>query len=480
MLERIKMFDQKKSTNIPSNNNKKRISKNNIETPDKNIAKINHIKISDKNNTNIKTSHNQEFESDYLINEIHRNKFIESPISSFSNNNNSYVRQSIKRQSFLKKHKDNNNINSSLFPNTTKESKNPKQNKSIDKNSFIYKKFINNLKLGIRNNNEKDLGGGENTKKNKNKKKKIILGNFLNQFVNKIKPQEEPNIKNKNISIIHNNAIKYNISNNINIFIEANKKQNHEIKEDNKDKYNEDIIKLKKELDIKENKIKELSNIIESQKIKIKENEKLTEEIQYLKNLLKQINNSDDDSDKKEEDNKAKDTIKNPSINIENNKYNNLITYNINKNNNYNIINSQINNLDELNIKKNNIEEPIITNTQIPKKEKEKENEKNEEKEKERAKKATRAFERFKRAHKSMDLSDKDKGNILKSEKISIIAKMLEGHIPGPEETQNIKREKSVEVCHNNNEDNEMANIISNQPVINKKKKKMNSFSSDD
>ena len=79
-----------------------------------------------------------------------------------------------------------------------------------------------------------------------------------------------------------------------------------------------------------------------------------------------------------------------------------------------------------------------------------------------------------------MDLSDKDKGNILKSEKISIIAKMLEGHIPGPEETQNIKREKSVEVCHNNNEDKEMANIISNQPVINKKKKKMNSFSSDD
>ena len=57
---------------------------------------------------------------------------------------------------------------------------------------------------------------------------------------------------------------------------------------------------------------------------------------------------------------------------------------------------------------------------------------------------------------------------------------MLEGHIPGPEDNQNLKREKSVEVSHNNSEDKEIINIISNQPVINKKKKKMNSFSSDD
>ena len=56
---------------------------------------------------------------------------------------------------------------------------------------------------------------------------------------------------------------------------------------------------------------------------------------------------------------------------------------------------------------------------------------------------------------------------------------MLEGHITRPEENkQNIKREKSVEICHNNNEDSEMINIINNQP--NKKKKKMKRFSSDD
>ena len=330
MLERIKMFDQKKSTNIPSNNNnKKRISKNNIETPDKNISKKDYIKINDKNNTNIKTSYSQELEKDYLLNEIHKNKFIESPISSFSNNNNSYARQSIKRQSFLKKNKDNNNT-SSNFTHIIKENKILNQNKSIGKNSFTYKKFVNNLKLGIRNNNEKDLDKNENTKKNK-KKKKIILGNFLNQFVNKTKPQDESNNKNKNISISKfDNTIQYSIGNNISIFIEANKKQNNEIKEKDinkdkdKDKYNEEIIKLKKELDIKENKIKELLDLIESQKIIIKENEKLKEENQYLKNVMKNINLTDSDSDNinKKEDNKAQDNTKN-SINIENNKFNN-------------------------------------------------------------------------------------------------------------------------------------------------------------
>ena len=71
------MFDQKKSGNMTSsnNNNKKRISKNKIETPDKNITKKDYIKIIDKNNTHIKSSQSQEFEPDYLLSEVQKNKF---------------------------------------------------------------------------------------------------------------------------------------------------------------------------------------------------------------------------------------------------------------------------------------------------------------------------------------------------------------------------------------------------------------------
>ena len=271
----------------------------------------------------------------------------------------------------------------------------------------------------------------------------------------------------------------------MNIYIQGNKQK---IIPQNNNEDKKEIIKYKKELEIKENKIKELSEIIEKQNKLYQENVKLKEEIEQLKNKLNHLENNNN----KTTDKTKQEKIKN-FINIENNKFNNLITYNINKNNNYNIINSQINNLEDLKVTKSPEKEPKmpivsivpkVNNPQPQKKENEKINEKeinNKElnnKGEERAKKATRAFERFKRANRSIDLTNVDKGNILKSDKISDIAKMLEGHI-GIE--PNRKRDKSVEVIHKHENENneEMVNLINNQPIVNKKKKKMNSFSFD-
>ena len=310
----------------------------------------------------------------------------------------------------------------------------------------------------------------------------MILGNFLNQFINKPQnPELNKNTINSKESTLINPEKKPNQFLvckliHMNIYIEG--KNQNIITQNNNEEKNE-IIKYKEDLEIKENKIKELSEIIEKQNIILKENSKLKEEIERLKNML---NHLDNNNNNKVIEITNQKNIQN-SINIDNNKYNNLITYNINKNNNYNIINSQINNLDDLNLNKTPKKEPVvpveptINNSQPIKKEIDKEKEKEiNNKEAEKAKKASRAFERFKRANKSIDLSNNDKGNMLKSDKISIIAKMLEGHL---ENEQNKNRDKSVEVIHKDNNNEEIVNLINNQPVVNKKKKKMQSFSFD-
>ena len=150
---------------------------------------------------------------------------------------------------------------------------------------------------------------------------------------------------------------------------------------------------------------------------------------------------------------------------------NNLITYNINKNNNYNIINSEINNFNNFvqNQNINNIK-PIEDNKREPLKEKENEQERKARKER----KASVAFERFKR----MNRMNTAESEVQKSDKISGMAKMLENHIGGP------RRENSVDVGEirnniNNDFNNDIVNIIDSQPVVNKKKKKMRSFSYD-
>ena len=263
MLERIKIFEQKNSSYQPSVNINPNKSKNNIQTPMKNLikkelpktTKNNQINSKENDNiyTNIKNTNNQELGTDYL-NEIHNNKFLDNSENCF-NNSNSYVRQSIKRKSFLKNNKNNININS-IFSINSKKNK----NKSTDKNNNIYSLFVNNLKLGLKNNNEIDKN--ENIKKNKPKKKKMILGNFLNQFVNKSRNLElnKNSINNKELisTITEKKANQYNICKliHMNIYIDG-KKENILAQNKNEDK--NEIIKYKKELEIKENKIKELS-----------------------------------------------------------------------------------------------------------------------------------------------------------------------------------------------------------------------------
>ena len=222
---------------------------------------------------------------------------------------------------------------------------------------------------------------------------------------------------------------------------------------------------MKKELELKEKKIKELYKALEKQNNIIKENEKLREEIINLKLNINKNNNS---TNKDNEENISKHPI-----DYDKSKYNNnLITYNINKNNNYNIINANMYNLDDLkymNNRNNNIsdikkiqEKVALANSQDVKKEKEIE----------REKKEKRALERF-RKNRSVDLSYNPKeGNLVKSEKITEFAKLLEGHLGG------INRGKSAEINDKNiyndivieNKTSEMVNIISNKPVVNKKR----------
>ena len=74
----------------------------------------------------------------------------------------------------------------------------------------------------------------------------------------------------------------------MNIYIEG-KKQNIIIQNNNEDK--NEIIKYKEELEIKENKIKELFEIIEKQNIISQENSILKVEIERLKNILNHLDN---------------------------------------------------------------------------------------------------------------------------------------------------------------------------------------------
>ena len=146
---------------------------------------------------------------------------------------------------------------------------------------------------------------------------------------------------------------------------------------------------------------------------------------------------------------------------------NDNINENENENNN---INNNINKFNNIKDNKNINEEKIIINTSYEPKKEEINNKKSE-----KEKKASRAFERFKRVNKSADTGVKP-GAAKKSDRISGMAKMLENHMGNKENQEdNILNKKE-----NNNQFNEdIINIINDQPIINKKKKKVKSFSFD-
>ena len=456
MIERIKLFEQKNKNSQQTN------SRNSIEKPNKKII-----------NT-----------------EVHKSKYVDD-----SETSNSYVNQTIKKKSFIKMNNNENNtsllqILKSKINDTIKNT-----NRSAEKGNLIYKNFVKNLKMNI-NGKEYNEIDKNYTNRKRIKNKKSVFGDFLNKFINKSQIQTEKISNNTQILIINNNDTNVNKLhyfknlnkiNNINIYLESSKK--HEISIDNNNNNNQDnneLILLKKELQLKENTIKELYKSLQRQNYIIQENEKLKEEIANLKSILNRGNNSNNNNNAIKDNNINDNVIKSGNCKINN--YNNLITYNINKNNNYNIINSKIDNLDNLNninnLNKNNINNintikiekdvPPSINTQVDRKNVI---------ENEKTKKANRAFQRFKK-NRSIDITTKEskerQNNLLKSDKISMFAKMLEGRIGSG------ARERSMDVCEKNrngiiieDDNNEILDIINNQPVINKKKKKLRRFSID-
>ena len=400
--------------------------------------------------------------------------------------------------------KHNNPFSSIIFNNFSKDNNIQINLRSSSfrkkKSNLTYTQFIDNLKLQVENN--------ENDKKHK--KNKNMFGNFLNQFVNKSDRNDNRNDKNQTLSTITkysfnvNNEIEHSnkkntftnihLSNNINFCIESNGNSNNmEIYQ----YFNNEKLKMEKQLEIKENKIQELLKIIEKQKSDIlrinndynnliNDNRKLKEEINNLKTNINNINNTNINNDinnniDRDNSNYYKNNNSNNTNKQDNSKYNNLITYNINKNNNYNIINNEINNFNNFIEKNNNnintIKNPIQERISL----KEKIIDKDEQEKKERKeRKASQAFERFRRINKQFT---KPESEIQKSDKISNMAKMLEKQM-GNMEDNNRNRQRSVDVYskmdyEENNFNNNIVDLIDSQPVVNKKKRKNRAFSFD-
>lgn len=413
---------------------------------------------------NNKTLNNQEdiisFEEDYLKKISNKSRFIESNF----NNDNSYVRKTLKKKMIEQNNKEN-------LRKSKKSNKNLKYTDFISKVKFNvknkekYNDDNNIIKSNLSNKSIKRINYNPNNSTDKVRNNPFC--DFLNQFVNNNnKPQKKKNyLKNiKTMRINHNNNENFNdtfsknkifenlrIINNINVYFRGGKNMNYRRNED-------DILKLKEDIENSKNNIRELLSNIQSLKneLKIKENiikelsinnEKLKKEILSLNNNKRDDNNMNINNNKFNINNNSNNNnvIKTDNGNE---KYNNVITYNINRNNNYNIINSNINKIENINIIQNNKDE-----------EKRK-------KQSEKEKKASRAFERFKRVNKSAD-ADKQK-NCIKSDKISEMAKMLEKNM---ENKNNVENSDDIK---NNDYNENIINIINNQPVVNKKKKKRN------
>ena len=273
----------------------------------------------------------------------------------------------------------------------------------------------------------------------KNKKKRTYVP-YLSKFLNK-----------------NNLPQPLQISNEIEITI-ISTMERKEILVNNKNLNDDEILNIKKEFEIKENKIKELSEKIEVQKNEynqlnnkyndiISENQKLKEEIS---NLKKELNNNKIEIPNIENI----DINKNNNFNKESPKYNNLITYNINKNNNFNIINSEINNF-------NNIIQTNDNNNDIQPQKEEKEKVQSQIEKNNKEDKKSRALERLKKKQ------NKKESEVKKSNKIAEMAKMLENQMKG-DNSENKEKEEIIEDNGNNN----IVELINSQIIINKKKKK--------
>ena len=471
--------------------------------------------------------------------EINKNKYDNKGIDNQNENNEKIIPHFALIDNYYKdkkgtKKKNKNvriGVNNPLPPKNKKMEQNELSNRNVfnDKDSKPYVNTVSNSKTQMKESSmEKDRENPDN-EDNNNQKKKGNKKNLIvfDKFVNKDIPNFPKSSKNEN-PFLENKENYDNSCNNV------NREMNNNI--------NIEIQKLRKELELKDNKINELLKIIETQKKQIiqsnnnysslyEENKKLRLEINDLKSIINQNQN-------KQSQNIQLQNVPSQNIQINDNKSNHILNIIKNKisdtrtnkneeksqneNENNIIINKEKtsqnitniatinkNNINNTDMKKdknlNNllpitnfkpvINTPIsndnnpsvnnivpVSNPVNPP-----QNKPEEKKDKKRAR-ASQAFERFKRANKNL-ITTAMKAD--KSDKISDIAKMLETHIE-----RRPRRENSVDICdridegierifgneNNNNgaNNNEIVNIIDNQPVVQKKKKKVRSFSYDD
>ena len=413
------------------------------------------------------------------------------------------------------------------------QNQNMEQNEISNKHTFNdkdhkpYTNFVANLKTHMRESSMEKDRENPNNEDNNNPKIKGNKKNIFNfdKFVNKDIPNYPKSSKNVN-RFLENEENYDNSCNNTNR--EMNNSNNIEIQ------------RLRKELELKDNKINELLKTIEAQKNQIiqsnnnygslyEENKKLRLEINNLKSMINQNqqnqcqniqpqniqsqNNQNNDNKNNHILNIIKNKISDTKINKnedkpQNENENNIIINKektsqnitniatINKNNVNNIEikrDKNLNNLVPITNFKPVINTPISNNNNpsvnnivpVSNPIDPPQNKPEEKKDRKRAR-ASQAFERFKRANRNL-ITTAMKAD--KSDKISDIAKMLETHMEGRP-----RRENSVDICERIDEgierifgnenkngayNNEIVNIIDNQPVVHKKKKKVRSFSYD-
>ena len=366
--------------------------------------------------------------------------------------------------------------------------KNPpsNQNQSIeqnDKDSKPYNNFVANLKTHMRESSmEKDRENADN-EDNNNPKKKGNKRNIFNfdKFANKDIPNYPKSSKNVNRLLENEENCDKSCNN-------TNSEMNNSV--------NIEIQRLRKELELKDNKINELLKTIEAQKNQIiqsnnnysslyEENKKLRLEINNLKSMINQNQHNQSQSiqpqntpsqNTQNNDNKnthilniIKDKISETKMNKneekpQNENENNIIinqekasqnitnieTINKNKVNNVNNIDMKkdknLNNLEPITNFKPIINTPISNNNNpsvnnlvpVSKPINPPQNMPEEKKDRKRDR-ASQAFERFKRVNRNL-VATAMKAD--KSDKISDIAKMLETHMEGRP-----RRENSVDIC---------------------------------
>ena len=398
------------------------------------------------------------------------------------------------------------NVNESAPPNTTTKNIFDKLKSNYNKhnspqipvfNNITTNNVINLFFKGSSNNNNniKIIENKYISEIRKLEKELEIKNNKINEMIKALETNNNEIIKNKEMEIKDSkiNELLNEIETQKKEMLKINNKYNEIIQENEqlKIKYNEIMLEnqqLKNKIMLDNqtfnNKYNEI--ILENQKIKDKQNEILLEN----QKLKEEINNLNEIKKKEIQNNINIKKIESNS-NIENDSYNkekpqsqinNLITYNINKNNNYNIINSEINNFNNylknnININNNIKNEPKVEKERKSLKDRDVNKETEQERKERKERKASQAFERFKRMNKQNSVN-KD-GEAQKSNKISLMAKMLEKQM-GAVEPKNKERNNSTDVVRNNGGFNHIIDIIDSQPVISKKKKKIRSFSCDD